>query len=176
MAWPFHTAWQPTNLLFLQMHYYAFLGYVRNCGLKMLLEFYVSAPGLCWKIQMLFVACGSHCSLQMVIWLLLFKFSLSNCTAIFHCDQKGFQFLTKFLSCWSAQGQVSGPLSWSLFVLCVCVQEGDAVFLASDIRYLKELISFCHQVHCRRINGDGAKASNINFLPVSVFSHFLKHF
>lgn len=128
MPWPFHTTWQPTNLLFLQMHYCTFLVYDRNCGLKMLLEFYISAPGLCWKIQMLFVACGSHCPLQMIMWLLLFKFSLSNFTAIFHCDQKGFQFLTKFLSFWSAQGQVSGPLSWSLFVLCVCAGGRCSIF------------------------------------------------
>lgn len=61
-------------------------------------------------------------------------------------------------------------------VLCVCVQEGDSVFLASDIRYLKELIPFCHQVHCRRINGDGAKESNVNFMPVSVFPYLIKTF
>lgn len=72
----------------------------------------------------------------------------------------------------------SGTGLWSIVMItvCVCVQEGDSVFLASDIRCLKGLIPFCHQVHSRRIDGDGAKESNVNFLPVSVFPHFLKHF
>lgn len=47
MTWLFHAGWQPANLLFLQIHYYALLVYDGHCGLKMLLKFYIDLPGLC---------------------------------------------------------------------------------------------------------------------------------
>lgn len=89
---------------------------------------------------MLFGACGSRCLLDGNLAALILALFLSSFTAIFHCDQKDSQFLTKFFSCPSAWGQDSGTLPWSLFVLCV-QEQGDLVFLASALRYLKELIS-----------------------------------
>ena len=104
---------------------------------------------------------------------------LSSFPANSHCDQKCFQFVSiLFTSICSGTGLwYIATIVIYLFFMCMQV-ERDWVFLASVIRYLKQLISFHHCISCRRIKGDGAKKSNAwaLFLSVHVLSQFIKQF